>query len=144
MTYGAWIDLKCASTDVESCFYDSLLRDVALGLARALDPAKQGQNDNLSIDRFVDTELPSDLRKFREKVIHVRNKRLSHNDLIVIMKRGSIAYGLTDIEVDEAFTRIVKILRTAEGQTSDGNKSDLLIDDGQIAAAKFLQKLRQQ
>jgi hypothetical protein len=134
--------LNKASGPLAGCIMDALLRDVVLTLARLLDPPVQHGHQNASIAHLITDGMPERLRDFQKHVSAIRNKRLAHNDAVAMRQQIRIAYGITDSEVDDAFTQIIAIVNDAEVKASNGQTAyDYCEDQGRDAAQLLLRAL---
>lgn len=86
-----------------ACLNEISMEYVILKIATLHDPAKQGRNENLSINFFVEQEelwseqekldiqdIATELAKLYQKINDLRNKILVHNDRLVFAKGQSL------------------------------------------------------
>ena len=121
---------------------DSLFRDIALTLARLLDPPQQGRNENASVQQLTGGELPEELEAIRKRVAAIRNKRLAHNDAPAMREETRLHYGFTDEDVDDAIARVTQIVNEAECAATDATTCyEYVEEQGKQAGARFVQGL---
>ncbi len=128
--------LNRASNVAGGCLQDALRTDILLGLARILDPVTQGSNHNLTLEGVIDCELCPILKPFRNKIKTARNKRIAHNDLKNFRTEHQIDFGVSVIEVDEAFACIQRHL-----EDGTGGVDDIWIHEGEVAAHSLIKSL---
>lgn len=108
----------------------TLYRDVYVGLCRVTDPAQQGRNQNLTLERLLaDPRVAHDeafISDLRAKIEHTsraceplrlhRNKLLAHLDLPTRLNRANSLPNPTFGEVEGVLERVADIMNAYDGR----------------------------
>lgn len=125
---------------------DMMFEDVLLGLCRLTDPAKMGQNENLSINTLVELDTSKHKSRLRQRAKLAtkkanfartwRDKRIAHNDFEQITELANKLAPATGVKITNTIISIHDVLRWINARHFGGDMG--LLDMGDRDAIEVM------